>query len=286
MITNISLMSVWVKDIDESLAFYTDVLGFEVGDDLQLGPDFRWCTVFHSQRPPPRLPHRGDEARTGRGRPARHRDERRRLPRDLPGPQGQGRGVPAGAGGAALRRRGTDARQLRQLDGAGREAGLRPGGLRRGRHGLTPGARPAYRGWMRSWLITVGALLLALVLLRLACAALRGDLAEWRSARAAARRARRARRRGADVVPLHRPVERVGADLRRLHSTFHRGGMRFAKYEGCRLAYDRVLGEAADMAGCPHLLAVLPPGEELDHERQRVEGLLVQHGLLPPPYAA
>ena len=139
---------------------------------------------------------------------------------------------------------------------------------------------------MRSWLITVGALLLALVLLRLACAALRGDLAVWRSARAAARRVRRARRHGADVVPLHRPVERVGADLRRLHSTFHRGGMRFAKYEGCRLAYDRVLGEAADMAGCPHLLAVLPPGEELDHERQRVECLLVQHGLLPPPYAA
>ena len=53
-----------------------------------------------------------------------------------------------------------------------------------------------------------------------------------------------------------------------------------------RLAYDRVLGEAADMTGCPHLLAVLPPGDELDHERQRVERLLVQHGLLPPPYAA
>ena len=51
MITNISLMSVWVKDIDESLAFYTDVLGFEVGDDLQLGPDFRWCTVFHPKQP-------------------------------------------------------------------------------------------------------------------------------------------------------------------------------------------------------------------------------------------
>ena len=51
MITNISLLSVWVKDIDESLAFYTDVLGFEVGDDLQLGPDFRWCTVFHPGSP-------------------------------------------------------------------------------------------------------------------------------------------------------------------------------------------------------------------------------------------
>lgn len=135
--------------------------------------------------------------------------------------------------------------------------------------------------------MTVGVLLLALVLLRVVCAALRGDLGGWRSARAVARLAQRARRRGrgADVVPLGRPVEQVGADLRRLHSAFHRGGMRFAKYEGCRLAYDRVLGEAADMAGCPHLLAVLPPGEELDRERERVEWLLVQHGLLPPPYA-
>ena len=141
---------------------------------------------------------------------------------------------------------------------------------------------------MRSWLATVGALLLALAVLQVACAALRGDLGEWRCARAAARLAQwvRRRRRGADVVPIRRPVEQVGADLRRLHAAFHRGGMRFAKYEGCRLAYDRVLGEAAEMAGCPHLLAVLPPGEELDHERERVERLLVQHGLLPPPYAA
>ena len=51
MITNISLLSLWVKDIDESLAFYTDVLGFEVGEDLQLGPDFRWCTVEHPKQP-------------------------------------------------------------------------------------------------------------------------------------------------------------------------------------------------------------------------------------------
>lgn len=51
MITNVSLVSIWVKDIDESLAFYTDVLGFEVKDDLQLGPDFRWCTVVHPKQP-------------------------------------------------------------------------------------------------------------------------------------------------------------------------------------------------------------------------------------------
>jgi catechol 2,3-dioxygenase-like lactoylglutathione lyase family enzyme len=51
MITNISLISVWVTDIDASLAFYTDVLGFEAKDDLQLGPDFRWCTVVHPAQP-------------------------------------------------------------------------------------------------------------------------------------------------------------------------------------------------------------------------------------------
>jgi catechol 2,3-dioxygenase-like lactoylglutathione lyase family enzyme len=51
MITNVSLVSVWVKDIDESLAFYTDVLGFEPGDDITMGEDFRWCTVFHPKQP-------------------------------------------------------------------------------------------------------------------------------------------------------------------------------------------------------------------------------------------
>jgi catechol 2,3-dioxygenase-like lactoylglutathione lyase family enzyme len=51
MITNISLVSVWVKDIDASLAFYTDVLGFEAKDDMHLGHDFRWCTVVHPSQP-------------------------------------------------------------------------------------------------------------------------------------------------------------------------------------------------------------------------------------------
>ncbi len=51
MITNISLVTVWVTDIDESLAFYTDVLGFVVGDDIQLGEDFGWCTVVHPTQP-------------------------------------------------------------------------------------------------------------------------------------------------------------------------------------------------------------------------------------------
>lgn len=51
MISNVSLVSVWVKDIEESKAFYIDVLGFEERDDVVLGDDFRWCTVGHRSQP-------------------------------------------------------------------------------------------------------------------------------------------------------------------------------------------------------------------------------------------
>ncbi len=51
MINNVSLVSVWVKDIEESKTFYIDVLGFEERDDVQLGDDFRWCTVGHPSQP-------------------------------------------------------------------------------------------------------------------------------------------------------------------------------------------------------------------------------------------
>jgi catechol 2,3-dioxygenase-like lactoylglutathione lyase family enzyme len=51
MITNVSLVSVWVTDLDEALAFYTDVLGFEARDDIRLGEDFRWVTVGHASQP-------------------------------------------------------------------------------------------------------------------------------------------------------------------------------------------------------------------------------------------
>ena len=51
MITNVSLVSVWVGDLDRALAFYTGTLGFEVGDDITFGPDFRWVTVVHPSQP-------------------------------------------------------------------------------------------------------------------------------------------------------------------------------------------------------------------------------------------
>lgn len=142
---------------------------------------------------------------------------------------------------------------------------------------------------MRGWLATCGVLLALYAVVGVGMVALRGDLVESRGYRALAgvvRRVARRRATGADVLTIRRPVEEVGADLRRIHATFHAGGMRFAKYEGCRQAYDRVLAEAADMMDLAHLLSVLPPGEELDRERERIEWLLSHHGLLPPPWAA
>lgn len=139
---------------------------------------------------------------------------------------------------------------------------------------------------MRGWLQVVGGVLVVHALLSIGVAALVDDLRTWRSRRLLGRLVRRLRRRRADVVPLRRPVEQVGADLRRLHASFHREGLRFAKYEGCRQAYDHVLGEAADMVEVAHLIAVLPPGRELDRERERLEQVLEDAGLLPRPWAA
>ena len=51
MITNVSIVSVFVKDVDESLKFYTDVLGFAQGADVTLGDGYRWCTVVHPEQP-------------------------------------------------------------------------------------------------------------------------------------------------------------------------------------------------------------------------------------------
>ena len=90
----------------------------------------------------------------------------------------------------------------------------------------------------------------------------------------------------ADVVPLHRPIEQVAADARRLRRSFHHDVMPFAKYEGCRQAYDAALAEAAKSLGLDHRLDTLRPGTHRDLERQRVERMLERAGLLPPLRAA
>ena len=80
--------------------------------------------------------------------------------------------------------------------------------------------------------------------------------------------------------PAGRPIERIAADARRLRMRYRHPavGTRFAKYEGIRGAYDRVLAEACATLGHPHLLTVVRPGDELDAERERVEDLLDGYG--------
>jgi catechol 2,3-dioxygenase-like lactoylglutathione lyase family enzyme len=51
MISHVSLVTVWVKDLDESLAFYTEVLGFTPNADVSFGNDYRWLTVVHPAQP-------------------------------------------------------------------------------------------------------------------------------------------------------------------------------------------------------------------------------------------
>ena len=51
MINNISLATVFVKDVDASKRFYVDILGFDEGEDITLGEGYRWCTVIHPNQP-------------------------------------------------------------------------------------------------------------------------------------------------------------------------------------------------------------------------------------------
>jgi catechol 2,3-dioxygenase-like lactoylglutathione lyase family enzyme len=51
MITNISLITLWVADQDEAKAFYLDTLGFVEDTDVTLGDGFRWVTISHPGHP-------------------------------------------------------------------------------------------------------------------------------------------------------------------------------------------------------------------------------------------
>ena len=97
---------------------------------------------------------------------------------------------------------------------------------------------------------------------------------------------RMVRPRPAPVVPRRRPVEQLASDLRRLRAAYGQDGVRFAKWEGTRQAYDAALAEAADTFEIAHLLALLPPGVDRDDERARLERLLEGTGLLPTADAA
>lgn len=81
--------------------------------------------------------------------------------------------------------------------------------------------------------------------------------------------------------PVCRPLEVIAADVRRLARRYRCpvDGARFAKVEGYRRAYDAVLREACDVLDLTTLIGVLPPGRELDRERERVEEELDAAGL-------
>lgn len=80
---------------------------------------------------------------------------------------------------------------------------------------------------------------------------------------------------------LGRPIENIARDVIRLGHSFRYvpPGLSFARFEGCRRAYDLVLSEACQALDVDHLLGVLSPGPELDAERDRVESKLWLAGL-------
>jgi catechol 2,3-dioxygenase-like lactoylglutathione lyase family enzyme len=50
MINRLSVATIWVKDQNEALRFYTEKLGFEIRADVTNG-DFRWLTVGLASQP-------------------------------------------------------------------------------------------------------------------------------------------------------------------------------------------------------------------------------------------
>jgi catechol 2,3-dioxygenase-like lactoylglutathione lyase family enzyme len=50
MISRLSVATIWVKDQNEALRFYTEKLGFEIRADVKNG-DYRWLTVGLKSQP-------------------------------------------------------------------------------------------------------------------------------------------------------------------------------------------------------------------------------------------
>jgi hypothetical protein len=84
-----------------------------------------------------------------------------------------------------------------------------------------------------------------------------------------------------EPVAVARPWEVIVRDARRYSALVHQPprGTSYAKHLAACCVYDRVLGEACAALELEHLLTVLPPGEELDAERVRIETALWLAGL-------
>ena len=51
MITNVSLVTIYVTDQDAARDFYVGTLGFEAREDVRMGEGFRWVTIAHPNQP-------------------------------------------------------------------------------------------------------------------------------------------------------------------------------------------------------------------------------------------
>ncbi|MDT7803388.1 MAG: hypothetical protein QOI78_6821 [Actinomycetota bacterium] len=85
-------------------------------------------------------------------------------------------------------------------------------------------------------------------------------------------------------APQGPPIERVAADLRRVHRLLvdYPSGTPAARRYGTRQAYDELLTQACRQIGVPHRLAELPEGMDREIERLRVEQSLRESGLAVP----
>ncbi|MBP2324311.1 hypothetical protein JOF56_004696 [Kibdelosporangium banguiense] len=92
---------------------------------------------------------------------------------------------------------------------------------------------------------------------------------------------RRLRRRP-QVVSTHPPIEKVAADLRRLHNLLAQfgPGTPIVRRRGTLQAYDCLLMQACTAVEVDHRLDRLPPGTSLELERIRVEESLRAAGLV------
>ena len=82
-------------------------------------------------------------------------------------------------------------------------------------------------------------------------------------------------------TPAGMPLERIAADLRRLHidARRHQPGMSMAKYRGAMAAYDDALLDACRALDLSTDLSTLPEGVERESERLRVEYELERAGI-------
>src|SRR3954464_13840871 len=92
------------------------------------------------------------------------------------------------------------------------------------------------------------------------------------------------REKRAGPQPEGPPIERVAADLRRVHRLLagYPSGTPAARRLGTRQADDELPTQACRQVGVPHRLAELPEGMDREIERLRVEESLRECGLAVP----